>query len=894
MNNNSNTCNICCDDYNKSTRSKVCCPYCDFDVCRSCCETYILSETIPKCMKLECAKEWSRKFLRENFTNVFLTSKFKEHMEDLLFDQEKALMPATQPLVEEKIRKMNITKQMNEIDKLINDLYKQKRELEHNWRYGVNVSASEKEERAKFVRQCPATGCRGFLSTQWKCGICEQWTCPDCHELKGMDRDCQHTCDPNNVETAKMLAKDSKPCPKCQSMIFKIEGCFAKDTPILLWNGETKLSQDICVGDILIGDDGEKRIVEDLVTGEDEMFEIKQNNGISYIVNSKHTLALKFTGKNLVNWVDSINSWKIRWFDQSEKKMKTKQFKVTALCDKETAKINADKYLQNLNLENVILLTVDEYLNLDKYSKENLLGFKSKDGINYSEQNIDLDPYLLGLWLGDGTHTEPIIASNDIEIKNYILDWCSNNDSELVQESKYKLRIRRKGYSFGKEDISGRKYSAVPDINNKTNPFTNLLKKYNLIGNKHIPQQYLVNSRENRLKLLAGLVDTDGHVPKDQNGKRIVIIQTNKNLSYQIIDLARSLGFLVNYIIRERKNVKIFNCESRDYKDQFVINISGEKLYEIPTILPRKKCISTQYNKDYFRTSIKVLPLGRGTYYGWTVDKNNRFILNDFTVVKNCDQMWCTQCHTAFSWKTGRLEKNIHNPHYYEWQRKNGGLARAAGDIECGRDLTHYTVDRINAVAKRHPDLYKVERRERETYSYGIKRKENISVDIYSEPIKMLHRLIRNIIHVVRVELLNFQTDYVVRNQDLRIRYLEGGISENEFKNQIQRNDKKNKKNTEVAQVIQLANTAVTDIIYRIIDDLDNSIAGKHNLNKLVKEFGEIIQYCNNIFKDISFTYSTVQYGFNGEFEFMRVEKEKKQYKKKLDNQENKDDYDDL
>jgi len=434
-------------------------------------------------MKLECAKEWSRKFLRENFTNVFLTSKFKEHMEDLLFDQEKALMPATQPLVEEKIRKMNITKQMNEIDKLINDLYKQKRELEHNLRYGVNVSASEKEERAKFVRQCPATGCRGFLSTQWKCGICEQWTCPDCHELKGMERDCEHTCDPNNVETAKMLAKDSKPCPKCQSMIFKIEGC---------------------------------------------------------------------------------------------------------------------------------------------------------------------------------------------------------------------------------------------------------------------------------------------------------------------------------------------------------------------------------------------------------------------------DQMWCTQCHTAFSWKTGRLEKNIHNPHYYEWQRKNGGLARAAGDIECGRDLTHYTVDRINAVAKKHPDLYKVERRERETYSYGIKRKENISVDIYSELIKMLHRLIRNIIHVVRVELLNFQTDYVVRNQDLRIRYLEGGISENEFKNQIQRNDKKNKKNTEVAQVIQLANTAVTDIIYRIIDDLDKSIAGKHNLNKLVKEFGEIIQYCNNIFKDISFTYSTVHYGFNGEFEFMRVEKEKKQYKKKLDNQENKDDYDDL
>ena len=53
------TCNIFCDDYNKSNRSKICCPYCDFDVCRTCCETYILDESSPKCMKPGCSKEWS-------------------------------------------------------------------------------------------------------------------------------------------------------------------------------------------------------------------------------------------------------------------------------------------------------------------------------------------------------------------------------------------------------------------------------------------------------------------------------------------------------------------------------------------------------------------------------------------------------------------------------------------------------------------------------------------------------------------------------------------------------------------------------------------------------------------------------------------------------------------
>jgi hypothetical protein len=214
------SCNICADTYNKSTRLCIKCPYCSFDVCRTCCETYILSETNPRCMHPDCYKEWSRKFLRDNFTLVFLTKRYRPHMENVLFDKEKALLPDAQLEVEENIRKKHVRERMKELDREMQILENRRRELEREYN-GEKV----KKERAEFVRQCPADGCRGFLSTQWKCGICELWTCPDCHELKGPSKDCEHTCDLSNLETARLLEKDSKPCPSCHSLIFKISGC---------------------------------------------------------------------------------------------------------------------------------------------------------------------------------------------------------------------------------------------------------------------------------------------------------------------------------------------------------------------------------------------------------------------------------------------------------------------------------------------------------------------------------------------------------------------------------------------------------------------------------------------------------------------------------------------
>lgn len=221
---NTETCTICADTYNKSSRCKTPCSYCEFSACNSCWQTHFLNETLPICMNTECKREWTRKYMREHLTNVFMNTKYKKHNEDLLYEKEKTFMPATQPLVEREIQHEKFIIKVNDINMEIAKLMQQRRKLEID---DVIAQGKSDEELCKktFVRSCSKNECRGFLSTQWKCGICETWTCPECHENKGLERDGEHVCDPNNVASAKLISSDSRPCPKCRAVIFKIDGC---------------------------------------------------------------------------------------------------------------------------------------------------------------------------------------------------------------------------------------------------------------------------------------------------------------------------------------------------------------------------------------------------------------------------------------------------------------------------------------------------------------------------------------------------------------------------------------------------------------------------------------------------------------------------------------------
>lgn len=264
-------CAVCCEPFNRSNRTEINCRYCDFISCSSCAERYLL-ETGEDAHCMNCRKGWSREILVDNFTQKFVSRTYKARREELLLERERSLMPATQPYVEieREIRKLssNITElkytleRANEkwarienrplalvaVDNNVSTEFEasiirhkaaqeQRKvvsaiaiDIQHlEWareRHLIRLHNGGVElEKRQFVRACPYRDCRGFLSTAWKCGMCDNWTCPECHEVRGPSKDTPHTCDPNNVETAKLLAKDSRPCPKCAAVIFKIDGC---------------------------------------------------------------------------------------------------------------------------------------------------------------------------------------------------------------------------------------------------------------------------------------------------------------------------------------------------------------------------------------------------------------------------------------------------------------------------------------------------------------------------------------------------------------------------------------------------------------------------------------------------------------------------------------------
>ena len=132
-----------------------------------------------------------------------------------------------------------------------------------------------------------------------------------------------------------------------------------------------------------------------------------------------------------------------------------------------------------------------EYLNiLNKSGKkwsQKLPKIKISKSLNNKKLELPIDPYVLGVWLGDG---------NSIDSK------ITNMNSDIWSE------IEKRGYTVG-QDVSqgGAGKASTRTIFN----ILKILRNLNLLQNKHIPDIYLQSSYEQRLDLLRGFMDADGY-----------------------------------------------------------------------------------------------------------------------------------------------------------------------------------------------------------------------------------------------------------------------------------------------------------------------------------------------------------------------------------------------
>ena len=216
------SCPICTETFNASSRKQVTCLKCTNACCRSCAQRYLLElASTPHCMS--CKHAWDLKFIIDNLTKTFVEKKYKDRRKDLLFDIEKSRIPSTMPRVTrflevETLKEENraLNKKKEALRQQIHLLNEQIWQNQHKIHHG-----KEKKIHAKFTQPCPVADCKGFLSTAWKCQVCKTNVCALCRELKGED----HVCNEDNVKTAALLKKDTKPCPSCGEGIFKISGC---------------------------------------------------------------------------------------------------------------------------------------------------------------------------------------------------------------------------------------------------------------------------------------------------------------------------------------------------------------------------------------------------------------------------------------------------------------------------------------------------------------------------------------------------------------------------------------------------------------------------------------------------------------------------------------------
>lgn len=336
-------------------------------------------------------------------------------------------------------------------------------------------------------------------------------------------------------------------------------GCHAKGYGILMYDGTIKKVEDIVVGDRVMGDDGTPRTVLELHNGIDDMYEIRPLKGKPFIVNKGHIMSM----------------YRLK-----------------------------DKRKDGPSIEEA---SIGEYIKFAPYHKT-ILKLRRPNGFDFEEskKNMPLDPYFLGLCLGDGSITSSLsITTQRQEIVEYLYSFVKQYNMYIRVAEKKGTNNKSKSYFLSKGCGRG------------GNPIINAIKDIGLYnrksGDKFIPIQYLTSNKENRYKLLAGFLDTNAYYNK--SGKGYEYCSKSETMTKQFVLLCRSLGLLCSG----------YSCKLVDGVKYYRTGIYGN-LENIPVRVGIRKGANRIINKNPYVVGFKVEYVGKGEYYGFTTDGNHLYL----------------------------------------------------------------------------------------------------------------------------------------------------------------------------------------------------------------------------------------------------------------------------
>jgi len=233
----------------------------------------------------------------------------------------------------------------------------------------------------------------------------------------------------------------------------------------------------------------------------------------------------------------------------------------------------------------------------------------SCDPIKFPQKEVPLDPYVLGILLGDGCLCQgtPVVTSNDTEI------------IEILKQHNKVSDIKSPGRtpSYGLLGMT----AVIRELG---------LEKCRS-WEKFIPPDYLFNSPENRLALLQGLMDTDGDISR--NGKALSFSTTSPQLSKDVAFLVRSLGGRVTFGKVRRTHYRQ-NGEYKRGRNSYRLHIYMNNLS--PFRLTRKQKLLRPFAKGCKKTMVSIKNQGvQPTICISVAHPSGLYITKDFIVTHN-------------------------------------------------------------------------------------------------------------------------------------------------------------------------------------------------------------------------------------------------------------------